>query len=146
MNNGKSGSENYWDLAEENRFFEIMKKSISGSIGQTLEEYKIEEYSDMKKIIDSNLDKGVAESYAEYIANKLNLTGSYAIVLAVCELSEVSKDSRGWNTKDDDLCETDVAIHKFLITSICPMNTINISLYFDRNKRQIEHWKELKKR
>lgn len=111
MDHGKSGSSYYWDLAEENRFIEIAKKSVSGTLNQNLIVYDIPEndfVNDMQKVISSRLDGNIAESFANYIAKNLTYVGCYAIQITVCELSETSKDSRGYKTTDDDLCETDV--------------------------------------
>lgn len=142
MKQGKSGSENYWDLAEETKFLEIMKKSISGSIGQTLQLYKLipsKQVEDLQKLMEQKMSDDVAMSYANYIASSLEYTGNYAIMLTMCELTEASKDSRGWKTTDDDLCDGSNT-HSFMMASICPMNPVEIGLFYNKEKKEITHW------
>lgn len=149
MTGGMPGSDKYWAQLEEERFIEIFKKTLGGQLGKGLVEYNFpnelllskEEtcYSKLSDILNGNLEiKSEVDEYISFLADKLNRNEEYAICIASCAYSLPVKDINGFKTKDDDLC-IDVEEYDFVLVSICPIIHTNIGLFYNKNKKQIEH-------
>lgn len=142
MNRGKSGSDLYWDLLEEDNFISIAKKSLSGKIDEALKVYgniSIQLKKELGHIIKEPTNPFILQSMVEYIAERLNYTGEYAIMTIAGELSKRSSDTSGYATSDDDLCDVG-SPYRFLLVSICPLEPVSLGLYYDREKKSITHW------
>ena len=142
MNKGKSGSDSYWDLLEEDDFLSIAKKSLSGKIEDTIIEYSLDEGSlknQLKHIIDEPNNPFFLQAMVEYISKKLKFVGEYAIMTLTGELSKRSKNTHGFTTTDDDLCNVE-GTYRFLLTSICPFESVSLGLYYNKEEKAISHW------
>ena len=122
MKQGKSGMENYWDLPEENVFLDIIKKTMSATLGKDMTEYKLSDdvVDKLNKLKATNLTPEACLSYAQYMANKLKIVGDYAIILSSIEITEAVKTGDGIhnaNTRDDDLLSGDIENWSFITAS-----------------------------
>ena len=145
MKQGKSGMENYWDLPEENVFLDIIKKTMSATLGKDMTEYKLSDdvVDKLNKLKATNLTPEACLSYAQYMANKLKIVGDYAIILSSIEITEAVKTGDGIhnaNTRDDDLLSGDIDSWSFITASICTTSPVKIGVIADRNAKKVKKY------
>lgn len=117
---------NCWNELEEVCMLEIVKKTLSGSIGKALTEYTFplevvtddnsnyqQLYSTLENFTPENIEK-----YAKLLANKISCDTEYVIVISKSSYVVPQKDVNGEKV---DMEFSDGDTHEFMTVSICPL-------------------------
>ncbi|MBQ5312016.1 MAG: DUF4317 domain-containing protein [Oscillospiraceae bacterium] len=116
---------------------ETLKKALSGSLGKNLTEYAFpnESYDDdgaqniLYRTLKGGLDDEEANSvFVSRIAENAAIGTAYTIITGFCSYTVLKKDK---NDEKLDDADTD---YNFLITAICPANTGDDGLFYDRER------------
>ena len=130
---------NLMNSEEAELIMEILRKTLSGTLGKNLKEYAFpkEQYEKdgsqtfMYDVLSSKLsDEELNESFLRRIADNVEYVSTFAVFSAHCTYSVLKKN------KNDDL-EDDAAFdYNFIITAICPVDIrFDGLIYNDENKK-----------
>ena len=129
---------NLMNSEEAELIMEILRKTLSGTLGKNLKEYAFpkEQYDDggsqkfMYDLLCSKLaDDEVNEKFLKRIAENVEYISTFAVFSAYCTFSVLKKN------KNDDLEDDDAELdYNFVITAICPVDLrFDGLIYSDEN-------------
>ncbi|MBO5560476.1 MAG: DUF4317 domain-containing protein [Ruminococcus sp.] len=129
---------NLMNSEEAELIMEILRKTLSGTLGKNLKEYAFpkEQYDDggsqkfMYDLLCSKLaDDEVNEKFLKRIAENVEYISTFAVFSAHCTYSVLKKN------KNDDLEDDDAELdYNFVITAICPVDLrFDGLIYSDEN-------------
>ncbi len=120
----------------------ILKKTLSGSVGKNLLEYRFPKDAYLEggaqpflyEVLQSKLlDDEITDKFLAAITEKMEYVSTYAIFAAHCTYSVLNKNKAGEIT-DDAEAEID---YNFIITAICPVNLRIDGLIYDDESNEI---------
>ncbi len=133
---------NLLDSEEAELIMEILKKTLSGTLGKNLREYAFpnEQYEEdgaqkhLYTVLNSKLaDDETIEAFLTRIAEKIEYVGTFAVFSAHCTYSVLKK------TKMDEIDEDSGSIdYNFILTAICPVELRFDGLIFSDESKKIE--------
>lgn len=127
---------------DQHKFVEILKKSLSGSLGKNLFNLEFiseatDENEQQKSLIalrDSELkSEEVLEGYYDYIIEKFDFVGNYLILVMYDAYNVPVK------TKDNIKLDDAVEVFRFIISCICPVNLSKPALSYHEDTNSIEN-------
>lgn len=126
---------------EQHKFVEILKKTLSGSLGKNLFNLRFEreaedggEQTSLLALRDSELkNEELTEAFYDKIIEKFDIEGNYLIL--------VMYDTYDVPTKTKDNLEIDEAVEtfKFIVSCICPVNLAKPALSYHEETNSIEN-------
>lgn len=123
------------DIEEMFKYFEILRKSLSGSIGKNLRtlDFPMECESEggtqdfLLNLRNSKLnDDELIASYYQKIIDSYDYVGNYLILVI-----HDSYDIPGRTTDEFDLDDSSDEVYEYILTSICPVNLSKPGLSYD---------------
>ncbi len=128
---------------DQHKFVEILKKSLSGTIGKNLYnlEFASESESDedcqQKSLLllrDSELkSEEILDNYYDFVIEKLDFVGNYLILVMYDEYNVPVK------TKDNLKLDDSVEVFRYIISCICPVNLSKPALSYHEDTNSIEN-------
>ncbi len=130
-------SESFLNLPEEETFkyFEILRKSLSGTIGKTAlnMEFPLNQESDggtqefLMRLRESKLkDDAILNQFYDMVINYFDYVGNY-LVLLICDTYDVP------NKTTDEIINDDASdtVYDYIMCAICPVNLSKPGLSYD---------------
>ncbi|MBQ7264576.1 MAG: DUF4317 domain-containing protein [Firmicutes bacterium] len=121
---------------EQNKYFEIIKKTLSGKIDKNL--YNIEfqgedtAQNSLLALRDSGLENPeVLDAFYDYIIENFDFTGNYFISLIYDSYDVMAK------TTDNMEIDESVEVYNYVLCSICPVNLTDAALSYNRDENSI---------
>lgn len=145
---GMPVDEKSWGQIEEENFIEIFKKTLGGQLGKGLVEYSFPNdlilnhdpiYTELINLLDGGLEvKEEVDSYVKFMVEKLARDEEYAICITNCTYTLPVKDINGFKVRDDAL-KSNIEEYNFILISICPVTYTKLGLFYNKEKKMIEH-------
>lgn len=119
---------------------ETLKKALGGSLGKNLTEYAFpnESYEEggaqytLYKALKGKLDDEDANSeLISRISENAAIGTAYTVIVGYCSYTVLKKD------KNDDKLDDEDGDFNFLVTALCPANTGDDGLFYDREREGI---------
>lgn len=138
--------ESFHMLSEDEAFkyFEILKKSMSGTLGKNLLnlEFPLEAEKEggtqefLLRLRDSQLeDETLLDEFYQKVIESYDYISNYYIVLVHAMYDVPGKSSSG-----DEMFDASDEVYNYILCSICPVNLEKASLYYDASEdRMSEH-------
>lgn len=128
---------------DQHKFVEILKKSLSGTIGKNLynlefaSESESDEDGQQKSLLllrDSELkSEEILDNYYDFVIEKLDFVGNYLILVMYDEYNVPVK------TKDNLKLDDSVEVFRYIISCICPVNLSKPALSYHEDTNSIEN-------
>lgn len=121
-------------VEEHDVYDETLKKVLNTNVGKAFVEYEFpnEAYDEgqpqniLYTLLTSELkDETACEDFLNHIANNIAYTGPFAVITAYCTYTIRKKD------KNDEFAEGEDEMYRYILTSICPVNTSKDGFVFD---------------
>lgn len=128
--------------SEQHKFVEIIKKTLSGTLGKNLHNLEFtseaekegESQEKLLKLLNSELkDKEMLEEFYDSIIANFDFIGNY-LILIVYDVYDVPVKTKD-NIKLDDSTE----MFKYMICNICPVNLSKAALSYHEETNSIEN-------
>lgn len=128
--------------SEQHKFVELIKKTLSGSIGKTLHNLSFdvkpgeesEQQASLLALLNTELKSNEAlDAFYDHIIKSFEYIGNY-LILAVYNTYDVPVKTTD-NIKLDDSTE----VFKYIICCVCPVNLSKAALSYHEDKNSIEN-------
>lgn len=126
---------------EQNKYAELLKKALSGSVGKTLHNLEFtreaeEENGQQRSLLvlrESELkNEETLDSFYDYVIDKFDYVGNYLILLMYDAYDVPVK------TKDNIEMDDSTEVFKYIICCLCPVNLSKAGLSYHEENNSIE--------